>query len=167
MPASHKKQAQDRRGARRTNATGRRAERPGQVARRSSRSAVGRPTDDAVVLDARRRTEVRHLSFLFLVSSISLLLFMSYAFAGLLHVGLPEKVDIAWLGSMASGWAATWFYGIYVTILQRRWFWVVLVAIPVTSVPCAVAYAWTRRMEIEEEVLGDQGERTRNKRGAR
>ena len=155
MPASHKKQAQKRRGAGRANATGRRAERPRGVARRPVRPSAGPPTDDAVVLDARRRSEVRHLSFLFLVSAISLLLFMTYAFAGLLRVDVPSAVRIAWLGSMLSGWAATWFYAIYVTIAQRRWFWLVLVAIPLTSVPCAVAYAWTRRMEIENEVLGD------------
>jgi hypothetical protein len=167
MPASHKKQAQNRRGAKCVNATGRRAERPGGAARRPARSGAGRPTDDAVVLDARRRSEVRHLSFLFLVSAISLLLFMSYAFAGLLRIDVPAAVRIAWLGSMLSGCAATWFYAMYVTIAQRRWFWFVLVAIPLTSVPCAVAYAWTRRMEIEDEVLADPDQRTPDQRGER
>jgi len=167
MPASSKKQAQKRPGARRASTAGRRAQRPGGVARRAPRPSAGPLTDDPVVLEARRRAEVRHLSFLFLLSAISLLLFMTYAFAGLLRVGLPAMVNVAWLGSMVSGWAATWFYAIYVTAVQRRWFWFALVAFPATSVPCAVAYAWTRRMEIEEEVPGDPRQRTRDKRGAR
>jgi hypothetical protein len=167
MPASHNKQAQNRRGAGRANATGRRAERPGGVARRPARRGAGPPTDDAVVLEARRRSEVRHLSFLFLVSSIDLLLFIAYAFADLLRVDLPFKVRLAWLGAMVPGWAATWTYAMYVTIAQRRWFWFVLVAIPMTSVPCAVAYTWTRRMEIVDEELGDPDQHTPDQRGER
>ncbi len=145
----------------------RQAQPPGGAARRPARPSAGPPTNDPVVLEARRRTEVRHLSFLFLVSAISLLLFMTYTFAGLLRVGVPSGVNIAWLGSMLSGWAATWFYAMYVTFAQRRWLWFALVAFPATSVPCAVAYAWTRRMEIEEEVLGDPGQRAPDKRGTR
>jgi hypothetical protein len=115
--------------------------------------------------------ELRRLANLFLVSGITLVLFLARAFSVALHVTfIPRSVFVAWGIVMLTGWAMSYVYGVFVTFKARRWGWFVLCAIPFTCVPCAVAYAWVRRQEIEREVLGDDRGRSpagRQKRGGR
>jgi hypothetical protein len=99
--------------------------------------------------------ELRRLANLFLLSSVTLALFLLRVAAMVLTVTfIPRPVMVAWGLLLLTGWAATCVYGLYTTVRARRWFWVVLCATPFTCVPASVAYAWIRRTEVEDEVLG-------------
>jgi len=112
--------------------------------------------DPGVAVGAERAAELRRLANLFLISGITLFLFLARAFAEVFSVTfIPRGVFVAWGLLMLLGWAMSLVYGVYVTLKARRWGWLVLCAIPFTCVPAAAAYAWTRRQEIEREVLGD------------
>jgi hypothetical protein len=113
--------------------------------------------------------ELRRLANLFLVSGITLVLFLLRAFAEALVVTfVPAPVYVAWGLIMLTGWAVAYVYGVYVTFKARRWVWLALCAIPFTCVPAAVAYAWVRRQEIERDVLdADRSKAGRRERGAR
>jgi len=98
--------------------------------------------------------ELRRLASLFLVSGITLILFLARAFAEVFTVTfIPGPVYVVWGLAMLAGWAMTYVYGVYATFKTRRWGWFALCAVPFTCVPTAVAYAWIRRQEIEREVL--------------
>jgi hypothetical protein len=112
--------------------------------------------DPGVAVDAVRAAELRRLANLFLISALTLFLFLTRAFAEVFHVTfIPHGVFVAWGFLMLVGWAMSLVYGVYVTLKARRWGWLALCAVPFTCVPAAAAYAWTRRQEIEREVLGD------------
>ena len=103
------------------------------------------------------QAELRRVANLFLISSITLALFILRAFAEALSVTfIPQGVYVAWGAVMLIGWAMALVYGVYVTYQARRWWWLVFCAIPASSVPAGAVYAWIRRTEIEREVLGDQ-----------
>lgn len=115
------------------------------------------------------RIELRRLANLFLLAGITLALFMLRALAEALSVTfIPNGVYVAWGIALLTGWAATLVYGVFVTFTGRRYGWLVLCLVPITSVPAGVAYAWIRRGEIERAVLGD-GRSTppRQRRGGR
>jgi hypothetical protein len=113
--------------------------------------------DPGAEVDEETAFELRRLANLFLLSGITLVLFLLRAFAEALHVTfIPHGVYVAWGAALLIGWAATEVYGAYVTFAARRWGWFVLCLVPVTCVPGSVAYAWARRQEIEHAVLGDQ-----------
>lgn len=125
-----------------------------------------------VVVGPELTAELRRLANLFLLSAITLILFLLRAFAVALNVTfIPAPAYVVWGVVMLTGWAMTLVYAVYVTFQARRWGWLALCAIPVTCVPAAVAYAWVRRQEIEREVLGDgpedPGPRARQKKGGR
>ena len=113
--------------------------------------------------------ELRRLASLFLLSGITLVLFVLRAVAEALSVTfIPQGVYVAWGLALLTGWAATFVYGVFVTFTARRWGWFVLCLFPLSCVPAAAAYAWIRRQEIEGTVLG--GRRTpapRQRRGGR
>jgi hypothetical protein len=110
--------------------------------------------DPGAVVDPRQAEELRRLAYLFLVSALTLVLVVTGAVAEALAVGfLPQPLVVVWGLAMLLGWAATYLYGIFVTLKARRWGWLALCAFPFTCVPGAVAYAWIRRQEIEQEVL--------------
>lgn len=113
--------------------------------------------------------ELRRLANLFLVSGITLVLFITRALAEALSVTfIPQSVYVVWGVLMLTGWAMTLVYGVFVTFTARRWGWFVLCAVPFTCVPAAAAYAWIRRQELERSVLGDApGATTRQRRGGR
>lgn len=112
--------------------------------------------------------ELKQIANLFLVSAITLALFLMRAFAVVFAVTfIPDAVYLVWGLAMLLGWAMTCVYAIFVTLRARRWWWLVLCAIPFTSVPMAAAYAWVRRQELEREVLGDSGAGARQRRGGR
>ena len=125
--------------------------------------------DPGVAVDAERTLELKRLANLFLVSGITLLVFLTRAFAEVLSVTfIPRGVFVAWGGFMLLGWAMSFVYGLYVTFLARRWAWLALCAIPFTCVPAGAAYAWTRRQEIEREVFdGGAPPSRRQKSGGR
>lgn len=125
--------------------------------------------DPGVAVDAGRALELRRLANLFLVSGITLLLFLARAFAEVFSVTfIPRGVFVAWGSIMLIGWSMSFVYGIYVTLNARRWAWLALCAIPFTCVPAATVYAWTRRQEIEREVLDeDTSASNRQKAGGR
>ena len=101
--------------------------------------------------------ELRRLANLFLLSGVTLALFVLRAFAEALSVTfIPQGVYVVWGLALLTGWAASLVYGVFVTFSARRWGWFALCLIPVTCVPAAVAYAWIRRQEIERAVLGDE-----------
>lgn len=126
--------------------------------------------DRGVAVDPAVGAELRRLANLFLVSGITLVLFLTRAFAEVFNVTfIPRSAYFVWGVAMLTGWAMTYVYGVFVTLRARRWLWLALCAIPLTCVPAAAAYAWIRRQEIEREVLGD-GAGTpagRQKRGGR
>jgi len=116
--------------------------------RAPGRDAAGAPVDPQL------RAELRRLAGLFLVSSITLALFILRAVYVALDVALlPDAVVVVWSVALIAGWATTFAYGLYVILKARRWLWAVLFAIPLTCVPAGVAYSWTRRMDIERQVL--------------
>ena len=125
--------------------------------------------DRGVAVEPALAAELRRLAGLFLVSSITLILFLARAFAEVFTVTfIPAPVYVIWGTIMLTGWAMTYVYGVYVTFKARRWGWLALCAIPFACVPAAVAYAWTRRQEIERQVLGAQRPAAgRQKRGGR
>ena len=122
-----------------------------------------RSRDDGLeVLDEATRAELKRVTVLFLLSAITLLLLLVYLLAEGLGVSfVPPVVWAMWVASLFSGFVATWAYGVYVTVRARRWLWIALCALPPTAVPCAVAYAWIRRGEMEAEM------HERRERGAR
>jgi len=113
--------------------------------------------------------ELRRLANLFLLSGVTLVLFLLRAFAIALHVNLfPDSVIVVWGTVLLIGWAASLVYGAWVTLKARRWGWFVLCVFPVTCVPISVAYAWVRRQEIERDVLGpEEPTSARQRRGGR
>ena len=126
-----------------------------------------RRDEPGVAVEPELRLELRRLANLFLLSSLTLVLFLLRAFGLALHVTfIPGPVIVAWGLVMLTGWAATYVYAIFVTFKAARWGWLLLCAIPFTSVPVAVAYAWVRRQEIETQVLGE-GDRARQRRDGR
>lgn len=120
-------------------------------------------------VDEDTQREMRRIANLFLVSGVTLALFVLRALGEALSITfVPQPVYVAWGVVLLTGWAATFVYGIYVTFTARRWGWLVLCAIPVTCVPAAVAYAWISRQEIEREVLGEApSQPARQRRGGR
>jgi hypothetical protein len=119
--------------------------------------------------DAQTALELRRIANLFLLSGITLALFVLRALGEALSVTfIPQPVSVVWGVVLLTGWAATLVYGVYVTFTARRWGWLALCVIPVTCVPAAVAYAWIRRREIERAVLGDpRPTAVRQRRGGR
>jgi hypothetical protein len=113
--------------------------------------------------------ELRRLANLFLISGVTLVLFLLRAFAeAATATFVPAPVYVIWGLTMLTGWAMTYVDGVYVTFKARRWVWFALCAIPFTCVPAAVAYAWFRRQEIERDVLAaDRSRASRRVRGAR
>lgn len=119
-------------------------------------------------VDAPTALELRRLANLFLVSGVTLALFVLRAIGEALSVTfIPQPVYVVWGVILLTGWAASLVYGVYVTYTARRWGWLVLCLIPVTCVPAAVAYAWIRRQEIERAVLGDEPSPARQRRGGK
>ena len=125
--------------------------------------------DSGVAVEPALAVELRSLANLFLVSGITLILFLARAFAEVFTVTfIPRPVYVVWGVIMLTGWAMTYVYGIFVAFTARRWAWLALCAIPFTCVPAAAAYAWIRRQEIEREVLGaHRAPVGRQKRGQR
>ncbi len=110
--------------------------------------------------------ELRRLANLFLVASVTLALFVLRTAAEVLAVTfISQTVAVVWGVALLAGWVASWALGLYTTYRARRWAWVALCAIPLTCVPASVAYAWIRRREIEDEVLG--APRTARRKSAR
>jgi hypothetical protein len=113
---------------------------------------------DATGVDAGKETrlELRRLANLFLLSGVTLALFVLRALAEALSVTfIPYGVYVAWGIVLLTGWAAALVYGVFVTFTARRYGWLALCLLPITSVPAGVAYAWIRRAEIERAVLGE------------
>jgi hypothetical protein len=130
------------------------------------RNDDGTPAVDA---GPELKAELRRIANLFLLSSVTLILFLLRAFSVALHVDFfPDAVIVVWGVVMLIGWAATLVYAAWVTLKARRWGWFVACVIPVTCVPVAVAYAWVRRQEIERDVLGPEDpSSSRQRRGGR
>ena len=101
------------------------------------------------------KRELRLLSYLFLISSITMLLVMMYFAASLLKVTFPYAVGYAWVVLIGAGIGASWVLGIYTAARLKRWWWLVVIAVPPAAVPAALAFAWNRRMEIEDQTLRD------------
>lgn len=126
------------------------------------------PSRPGVAVGPELKQELRRLANLFLLSSVTLALFVLRAFSIALSVTfIPRPVVVVWGVVLLTGWAMSYVYGLHVIISARRWGWTILFAIPFTSVPIGVAYAWTRRMEIERAVLGPPSAGSRQRRGGR
>jgi len=107
-------------------------------------------------VDEHQARELKRLANLFLVSSVTLVLFVLRALAeGMSVTFIPDAVYVVWGVVLLTGWAMTYVYAVFVTFQARRWGWLVFCAIPFLCVPGGVTYAWFRRQEIEHEVLGD------------
>src|SRR5665647_3099626 len=103
-----------------------------RLARRRSSAASAGPTAvprsslSYLVKSSRRAmapaSRVRRLANLFLVSGITLLLFLVRAVAEVFTVTfIPRPVYVVWGIAMLTGWAMTYVYGVFVTFKARRW----------------------------------------------
>jgi Flp pilus assembly protein TadB len=144
MPAPVKNNAD---GRRRAYAKSQEAAR--QRAQRDAARSAGAPS-------GTRRPELRLLSYLFLVSALTMLLVMMYFAASVLKVTVPYGVGYAWVVVIGAGIGASWVLGMYTAARLKRWWWFVVIAVPPAAVPAALAFAWNRRMEIEDETLSDR-----------
>jgi hypothetical protein len=117
------------------------------------RQARERESADPVA-EAARKAEIKQLSVLFIVSSISLVLFVILGFIQWFNVSLPVVIPWMLVFSIGPGWLVCWVYGTYVTFRARRFLWTALIVFVFAAIPGSLMYAWTRRMEIEEEILG-------------
>lgn len=114
--------------------------------------------EPGVAVSADLAAELRRLANLFLLSSLTLVLFLLRAAAVSLGVSfIPAAGYVVWGIVLMTGWAMTYVYAVFVTFKARRWGWFALCAFPLTCVPAGVAYAWIRRGEIEAAVLGRVG----------
>lgn len=127
------------------------------------RQAHERELADPVAEEARK-AEIKQLSVLFIVSSISLVLFVILGFIQWFNVSLPVVIPWMLVFSIGPGWLVCWVYGTYVTIRARRFLWTALIVFVFAAIPGSLMYAWTRRMEIEAEVLGPNETRRRSSR---
>jgi hypothetical protein len=145
MPAPVKNDTDGRRRAyaKSQEAARKRAQRDG------ARSGAGAPS-------GTRKRELRLLSYLFLVSALTMLLVMMYFAASMLKVKVPYDLGYAWVVTIGAGIGASWVLGMYTAARLKRWWWFVVIAVPPAAVPAALAFAWNRRMEIEDETLGDR-----------
>ena len=108
-------------------------------------------------VDEQTALELRRIANLFLLSSITLVLFLLRAFAEALSVTfIPRRVYVVWGLIMLTGWAATASTACSSPTRRGAGSGSCCALIPVTCVPAAVAYAWIRRQEIERALLGDQ-----------
>jgi hypothetical protein len=108
-------------------------------------------------VDDETRRELGRVALLFLVAAITMIALFAELVAQALEAAFLPRVVHTVLGLVfLVGWAATVVYGAYVTFTARRWVWLALCALPPTSPPAALVYAWIRRREIEREVLGDE-----------
>lgn len=125
--------------------------------------------DRGVTVGSALGAELRRLANLFLVSAVTLVLFLVRALAEVFAITfIPRPVYVVWGIAMLTGWAMTYVYGVFVTSKARRWGWFALCTIPFTCVPAAVAYTWVRRQEIEDDVLGeDRPPAAHQRRGGR
>jgi hypothetical protein len=82
--------------------------------------------DDAGVQPSPKlAAELRRIANLFLVSAITLILFLLEAFAKTLSVTfIPRPVYVVWGVALLTGIAVTYVYALYVTSKARRWGWV-------------------------------------------
>jgi len=114
---------------------------------------------DAFTLAPGTQAELKRVTVLFLLSSITVVLILAYVVARTILLRalelavVPDIGWVMWAVSMMCGFIATWVYGTYVTARARRWLWVALCALPPTAVPCSLAYAWVRRGELETEIV--------------
>jgi len=110
------------------------------------------------VLDPALRAELKRLAVLFLMSAVTLVLvFADFVIRALPYDILPAPFPLMVQVSWVCGAAATYFYGLYVTIRARAWGWVLLCAIPLAgSVPGSVAYSWIRRGALERAILAKE-----------
>ena len=131
---------------------------------RPSVMSVERP---GVQVGPETRLELRRLANLFLISSVTLALFLAWVFSQALRVTFPRPVTLVWGAVLLVGLATTYAFAAFTLIRARRLGWLVLSLIPFTCLPCAVAYAYIRRMEIEREVLGEDRTSGRQRRGGR
>ena len=113
------------------------------------------------------RLELRSLANLFLVSSVTLALFMAWFFSQALRSDVPASRGVR-LGRRAARGPGDHLCARRLHPLRaRRLGWLVVCLIPGICLPFAVAYAWVRRMEIEREVLGEDRTPGRQRRGGR
>jgi hypothetical protein len=126
--------------------------------------SVERP---GVQVGPETRLELRRLANLFLISSVTLALFLAWVFSQALRVTFPRPVTLVWGAVLLVGLATTYVSAAFTTLRARRLGWLVVCLIPGLGLPCAVAYAWVRRMEIEREVLGEDRTPARQRRGGR
>ena len=52
--------------------------------------------------------------------------------------------------------AVCWIPGLFLTVRDRAWFWVVVIAVPVTTMPALFYYCYTRRQMLRR-AMGDAG----------
>jgi hypothetical protein len=108
-------------------------------------------------VDDETRRELGRVANLFLVSAVTMIALFAELFAqALAATSVPQAIHAVLGLVFLAGWAATVVYGVYVTFTARRWAWLALCAIPPTSPPAALVYAWIRRREIERAVLGEE-----------
>lgn len=123
-------------------------------------TAPRRPSerDATAVLDPLLKAELKRLAILFLISAITLVLVLADAVVRAVpHDAVPNVVLLMLQVSWISGAVATYFYGLYVTIRARAWWWVILCAIPLFgSVPGCAAYSWIRRGELERRIMEEE-----------
>jgi hypothetical protein len=161
-----------RRAATRRQAQIRRQE---QVRRESaSRRDTGRPSE--VRADERRvqrerelaplAARLRFLNWLLLLSSVCLAYGIGLWFVQLLaRDTITKDYPGLWTGlivGLAVAVGICWIPGLFLTVRDKAWFWVIVVAVPFTTMPAVMYYCHTRRQMVRrrmDELRGGGGGR--------
>lgn len=123
-------------------------------ARRAAEKAAARAAARkraGITVEAERHTEIKLLTYLFVVSAVTMLLVMMYFAGAVLKVTMPYAIGLSWVVLILVGAAFSWLYGTFLTARYRHWGWFVFAVIPLTAVPGMLAFTWNRRQEIERE----------------
>ena len=137
-------------------------------AARSQVAARRRDTQDAENTLRRQKLmqQWQRASLLLAVSLFTMLL--SVPFAALLIIGsagvklgIPQRYATLWVVILAAGWFASLVLGLFVAwtipAMRRRAriFWVVVLIVPVATVPAAAAFAYIRREQLQDDVFAE------------
>jgi hypothetical protein len=149
--AATRRQAQIRRQeqVRRESASRRDTEKPSEV--RAEERRVQRELELAP-LAAR----LRFLNWLLLLSSVCLAYAIGLWFLQLLARDTFTKDHPSlWSGliiGLAVAVGLSWIPGLFLTVRDKAWFWVIVVAVPFTTMPAVMYYCYTRRQPVRRRL---------------
>ena len=105
-------------------------------------------------------------SLLLAVSMMTMIVSLPYGVLWVVNhrwpsVSIPSRYEYLWLAVLGIGWLGTLIVGLFTvakaTAITRhtRTFWLVLVAVPLCTVPFSAAFALIRRSHLQDDVFAD------------